>query len=247
MTWQYAIALFSALAFLIPVILIVTNRLYRYNHYFALLIYCLITLGYNIMILSRAYIEISLEFVRGWGLINNLLDMPVMLMFLMLFATSQAQKFRMKIYLAVFVLFEIVVLFTYGFNKKAVTITMAPGLLLIFSIAFYFFIRKMKQSLLQNKALGKAFITGSITFAYGCFGFLYLMHYVLAVDDLKNIMMIYYIVVTIFSGLLTTGLILENKRLRKMEELMQTRKELIQFFSDERKPLRNNGHNLAPH
>ncbi len=237
MNWQFAIAIISALALFVPVILITIFRLYRYNNYLALLAYCLMTLGYNLIPLTREFVKIPASTVRNWGVINNLLDMPLMLLFLMLFSTSATHKMRMKIYLAVFIVFEIIIVGLYGLTIKAVTITMGPGLVLIFSIAFFYFIRKVKQSILQNKALGKAFIAGAITFAYGCFGIIYLMHYVIAINDIPNIYLIYYIVLTVFSSVLTTGLILENKRLKKREELMLTRKELEEFFSDQKKKI----------
>ena len=242
MNWQNAIALLAALALLLPVVLITAFRLFRYNNYLALLAYCIMTLAYNLIPLFKNVIIIPSNTIRNWGLINNLLDMPLMLLFMMLFTNTPQQKKRMKIYLALFVAFEIVILSIYGFTMRAVTITMGPGLVLVFSIAFVFFIRKVKQSILQNKALGKAFIAGGITFVYGCFGFIYLMHYVIAVNDLPKIYLIYYIVIMIFSGLLSTGLILENARIRKREELIQTRKELVQFFAEEKKsaPVKDN-------
>jgi hypothetical protein len=62
------------------------------------------------------------------------------------------------------------------------------------------------------------------------------MHYVLELQDVPNLFLIYYFITIIYCGLLAVGLYMESKRKRKLEELVQTRKELMRFFSDEKKP-----------
>jgi hypothetical protein len=236
MNWHAAIGIISTLALCVPVVLIIAFKLYRYNNYLALLLYCLLAFIYNLM--TEDLMKVPRPFERGWGIVNNLLDAPLMLLFLMPFSKSQAQLNRLKIYFGLFLCFEIVVLSMYGLTVKTITLVMGPGLAMTFIIAFVLFINKTKQSLIHPKAIGKAFIAAALTFAYGCFVLIYLMHYVFAIDDIPNIFLIYYLVTIIYCSLLAIGLIYEKKRIRKMEELLITRKELIRFFSDETtKPL----------
>lgn len=234
MNWHAAIGLTSSVALFLPVVIIIVLGLFRYKNYQALFLYCFLAFVYNLM--TEDIIQVGRNAEKAWGITNNLLDVPLMLLFLMMFSTSPAQTLRMKIYLAVFVCYEIVILFLYGLSIKTITIVMGPGLILILAISSYFFFTKVKQSVIHKKALGKAFMAAAILFAYGCFSFIYVMHYILALPDLANIFLIYYLVTIIYCSLLTTGLIIENQRIKKLEELRVTRKELVQFFGDDQKP-----------
>lgn len=234
MNWPAAIGIISSAALSLPIIVIIFFGFFRYKNYLALLIYCMLALVYNLM--TEDIITTTGNFEKVWGIVNNLLDVPLMLLFMMIFSTSAAQTFRMKIYLAVFICFELIVLFIYGLSIKTITIVMGPGLALILVIGAYFFFMKVKQSIIHKKALGKAFLTAAIVFAYGCFSFIYIMHYILALPDVSNIFLIYHLVTIVYCSLLSTGLIIEKKRVKKLGELRVTRKELVQFFDDEKKP-----------
>ena len=98
----------------------------------------------------------------------------------------------------------------------------------------------VKRSFTHNKFIGKAIVASGLTFAYGCFAILYLMHYVFTLPDIANLFLIYYFITMIYCGLLSVGLYLESKRKKKLEELLITRKELMRFFSDEKKPATQN-------
>jgi len=233
MNWHAAIGIISSVALFLPVIIIIIFGFFRYKNYQALLIYCLLAFVYNLM--TEEIINTPGNIEKTWGLINNLLDVPLMLFFMMIFSTSAAQTLRMKIYLAIFVCFELVVLFLYGLNIKMITIVMGPGLVVILVISAFFFFMKVKQSIIHKKALGKAFLTAAIVFAYGCFSFIYIMYYLLALPDVSSIFLIYYLVTIVYCTLLSIGLIIEKKRVKKLGELRVTRKELMQFFSDEKK------------
>jgi hypothetical protein len=84
--------------------------------------------------------------------------------------------------------------------------------------------------------VGKAIVASALTFAYGCFIIIYLMHYVLNLKDLSSLFLIYYFITIIYCIILSVGLYIEGKRKRKLYELLITRKELMSFFADEKKP-----------
>lgn len=228
MNWQAAIGIASSLSLLVPVVIIIALGLIFYRNYLALFIYCLLAFIYNLM--TEDILVVSKGFQTTWGLVNNLLDVPLMLLFLQLFSKSKAQKKRIKIYLAVFICFEIVVLALYGLNIQSITIVMGPGLTLILVVSFVLFVQKLKICLVNKKALGKTFLTAAIFFAYGCFGFIYLMHYIMKLPDVADIFLIYYLSTIVYCTLLAIGLLLESKRIKKIEEIQVTRKELGEFF-----------------
>jgi hypothetical protein len=235
MTWHKAIGFLSTLALFSPVFVILAYKLINYKKYLSIFIYCLFAFVYNLM--SEGYITLPGSVQRTFGIVNNLLDAPLMFIFLMLFGISVTQAKKMKILLGIFIGFEIVVLSLYGLSIKAITIIMGPGLLLVFGFALYFFVQTVKRSFFHKKILGKALMASAICFAYGCFFLIYIMHYVMALPDIDDIFLIYFIASIIFCSLLSAGLILESKRQRKLEELLVTRKELISFFADEKKPV----------
>ena len=234
MSWLSALGIISTIALFSPVFIIVATRLIRYKQYLPIFIYCTLAFGFNLM--TEHLVNVPKVIERYYGIINNLTDMPLMLSFLMFLIASAVVVKRMRILLAAFIIFEIVLIALYGITVYTITLTMGPGLLIVFGFALYYFVYTVKRSFIHTKFVSKAIIASSITFAYGCFFIIYLMHYVLELPDLPNLFLIYYFITIIYCGLLAVGLYMESKRKRKLEELIQTRKELMRFFSDEKKP-----------
>jgi hypothetical protein len=234
MNWQNAIGILSTLALFAPVFIIVVARLIRYKQYFSLFIYCVLAFGFNLM--TEHFVNVPKNIERFYGITNNLTDMPLMLGFLYFQIPSSVQRKRMKILLAVFMVFEIVLIVRYGITVKTITLTMAPGLAIVFGYSLYYFVYSVKRSFVHNKFIGKAIIATALTFAYGCFIIIYLMHYVFSLQDVSNLFLIYYFISIIYCIVLSVGLYMEAKRKSKLYELVLTRKELMSFFSDEKKP-----------
>ena len=234
MNWQDAIGILSTLALFTPVFIIAVTKLIRYKQYFPLFIYCLLAFGFNLM--TEHLISVPKNIERFYGITNNLTDMPLMLGFLLFQIPSSVQRKRIKILLGAYIVFEIVLIFMYGITVKTITLTMGPGLAIVFGYSLYYFVYTVKRSFIHDKFVGKAIIASALTFAYGCFIIIYLMHYVFNLKDLSNLFLVYYFVTIIYCLILSVGLNIEGKRKRKLHELLITRKELMSFFSDEKKP-----------
>ena len=234
MNWNSVLGILSTIALFAPVFIIIATRLIRYKQYLPIFIYTTLAFGFNLM--TEHLISVPKTIERYYGIINNLTDMPLMLSFLMYLIPSSGVVKRMKILLAVFVIFEIILIFLYGITIKTITLTMGPGLVIVFGFALYYFVYTVKRSFIHNKFVSRAIIASSLTFAYGCFFIIYVMHYVLKLPDIPNLFLIYYFITIIYCGLLSVGLLMESQRKRKLEELLITRKELMRFFSDEKKP-----------
>src|SRR6186713_211246 len=239
MNWHDAIGILSTLALFTPVFIIVVSKLIRYKQYFPLFIYCLLAFGFNLMTEHLVSVPKSIE--RFYGITNNLTDMPLMLGFLLFQIPSSLRKKRMKILLCAFIVFEIVLIFMYGITVKTITVTMGPGLVIVFGYSLYYFVYTVKRSFVHNKFVGKAIVASALTFAYGCFIIIYLLHYIFNLQDLSNLFLIYYFITIIYCIILSAGLYIESKRKKKLYELLVTRKELMSFFSDEKKPVRPKG------
>jgi len=234
MNWHDAIGILSTIALFAPVFVMVATKLIRYKQYLPLFIYCILAFGFNLM--TEHLVSVPKTFERYYGIINNLTDMPLILSFLIFQVASSFQIKTMKILLAAFIVFEIVLIILFGITVKTITLTMAPGLLIVFGYSLIYFVYTVKRSFVHNKFIGKAIMASSLSFAYGCFIIMYVLHYVIKLPDIPNLFLIYYFITIIYCGIMSVGLYIESKRKKRLYELLVTRRELMSFFADENKP-----------
>ena len=141
MNWHNAIGILSTVALFAPVFIIVATRLIRYKQFLALFIYCFLAFGFNLM--TEHLVNVPKVIERYYGIINNLTDMPLMLSFRAFQIPSSIQVKRMKILLAAFIIFEIVLIVMFGITIKTITYTMGPGLTIVFGYSLYYFVYTM--------------------------------------------------------------------------------------------------------
>jgi hypothetical protein len=239
MNWHDAIGILSTIALFVPVCVIVVTKLIRYKQYLPLFIWCALAFGFNLMTEHLVYVPKTIE--RYYGIIINLTDMPLILAFLIFQVASSAQTNTMKILLVAYILFEIILVTMFGITVKTITVTMGPGLLIVFGYSLFYFVYTVKRSFVHTKFIGKAIVASALSFAYGCFIIIYIMHYLIALPDVPNLFLIYYFITIIYCGILSVGLYTESKRKKKLYELLITRRELMSFFSDEKKPATSKG------
>jgi hypothetical protein len=239
MNWHHAIGILSTIALFVPACVIVATKLIRYKQYLPLFIWCVLAFGFNLM--TEHLVDVPKTTERYYGIIINLTDMPLILAFLIFQVASSFQIKTMKIMLAVFIVFEIILITLFGITVKTITLTMGPGLLIVFGYSLLYFVYTVKRSFIHNKFIGKAVIASSLSFAYGCFIIIYVLHYLIQLPDIPNLFLIYYFITIIYCGILSVGLYIESKRKKKLYELLITRRELMRFFSDAKKPANPKG------
>jgi hypothetical protein len=160
------------------------------------------------------------------GTVNNLLDAPLILVFLLYF--SKSEKINKLIYISIgtLLIYDLVVYLTMGLTNRFLTFVIGPGLFVVTAFAFYFFVDQLKAAMYHRKEVGKAFISGGLVFTYACFLFIYLMFYVLESDHLKDIYMIYHITFMVLAVSLITGIaIIMRTRFIKPKPAQRVRKE----------------------
>ena len=229
MTWNYVMGVVSTIALSLPILTIIATKLYGYRSFPALLLYYAIAVGDNF--LTQGYIQVDKAFIRYYGVTNNLLEVPLILFFLTYFSTSAQLTKRMKILIMAFSVYEIIIVSILGFTRSAITITIGSGLLLILSFCVIFFVRQTKITIMHRKATGKALIAGSFLFSFGCFSIIYLMYYIFKTPK-ADTFVIYFLVTTFSSVLICAGIVIERKRVIKLNELKQTRKELSIVYKE---------------
>jgi hypothetical protein len=229
MPWNFTIGLISTIALSLPILTIIATKLYGYRSFPALLVYYSIAVGDNFLALG--YINADPDFIRYYGIFNNLLEVPLILFFLTYFSTTARLTQKMRISILAFISFEIIIVSILGFTRKAVTITIGPGLLVILFFCVIFFVRQTKITIMHRKATGKALMAGSFLFSFGCFSIIYLMYYIFK-SPKADTLPVYFFVTTFSSMLICAGILIERKRVQKLNELKQTRKELSIIYQD---------------
>src|SRR5574338_852502 len=184
MNWKEIMGLISTVALLLPVVLIFALRLYRFKCFLALAIYYFLSFSYNLI--SENYIPVNAEFQRIFGITNNLLEFPLMFTFMAYFSFSAKLAKRIRYSVLIFLLFEIVIMAIFGYNKEAMTIIMAPGLSLLLFFSIWFSLRQIKVTIIQGKAIGKALMISSMLFAYGCYMLIYVFFYIVKSEEVTD-------------------------------------------------------------
>ncbi len=240
MNWHFTIGTLSSVAVALPVFIILTLKLVNHRSFPALMAYCFVAVGYNLLTLG--YFNAPQKFVWNWGLANNLLDAPLMLYFLSYFSPSMLFKKRMYILIGCFIVFEIITIALMGLSMESITVILGPGLLSVFGFCLYFFVCQAKLAIKYRKATGKALMVSALLFQYGCFLVIYLMYYIFKahLDEAGRVnphnqddtFLIYFLVTIFASLLLSAGIIIESRRIHKLNELKITRKELLAIYSE---------------
>jgi hypothetical protein len=232
MNWNTVMGLVSTVALSLPIIAMIVTRLAGYRSFPALFAYYLIVASNNL--LTVEYIKVDADFIFYYGITNNLLDAPLMLLFLTYFSTSTLFTKRMRIVTLAFIAFEIAVLSIYGINVEAITIILGPGLLLVLAFSGIFFVRQTRITVMHQKAAGKAFMISALIFAYGCYSIIYLMYYVFKTQHEDDTFLVYFLASTLSATLVAIGIFVERRRVQKLNELKVTRKELSEVYKEKK-------------
>lgn len=224
--------LVSTLALALPIIILLTSKLAWYRSFPALFFYYLVVLNYTIALMG--YIDTGSDYKYYHGVVCNFLDTPLILLFLTYFSKTVYFRKRLQVVTILFIAFEVVTVIMYGFNAKATTIILAPGLVLTLIISLLFFIHQVKIAVVHHKAVGKAIMISSLLFAYVGYCFVYTVYYLIK-PVYKDDAHIVYFLITIFSCItMAVGIHFERARVRQLAELQTTREELKAIYGDER-------------
>jgi hypothetical protein len=235
MTLFKLMGLVSTFALALPLILLITTKLAWYRSFPALFFYYLLILSFNFLLLG--YIRIDGNFKYYLGVTCNLMDTPLMLIFLLYFSKTLAFRKRLMIAILSFIVFETIIVTIYGYNTKATTIILAPGLIISLAISLLFFIHQVKIAVVYHKAAGKAIMVASLLFAYVGYCFVYSVYYLIK-PDFKDDAHLVFFLITIFSSIaMSTGIYLERKRVRQLVELQTTREELKAIYGEQTKKM----------
>ena len=224
--------LVSTVALALPIIALIVSKLAWYRSFPALFFYYVLVISYTASLLG--YINTSSDYRYYHGVTCNFLDTPLILLFLLYFSKTIYFWKKLQIAALVFIAFEVIVIAMYGFNTKATTIVLAPGLILTLVISLLFFIHQVKISVVYHKAAGKAVMISSVLFAYVGYCFVYVVYYVIKPVYKDDAHLVYFLITIVSSTAMSVGVFLEKSRVKQLAELKTTREELKAIYREER-------------
>lgn len=228
MNWNTVVGVTASFAMLLPVAAIVFHKLYQHRSLLALLISSVSTALCNLMLEGILPMPATLQ--KGFGIINNYLEVPLMLTALLFFCPIKQKQRTVHIITALFIVYEIVIGILYGLSTKAAVFIMGPGMLLILIYSFYLFLRHIKITVEFGKNAGRTLMLASILFGYTCYALVYYFYYIEKTPYVADAFLLYFIASFISSIIMTIGLLLIRKRMKELQEVKNTRRELAMFF-----------------
>ena len=227
------LGIISSIALLVPVALIIMLKLFSNRSFLALAIYYFVVGSQNL--LRQSVFAIPKWIYQSMSLVDNILDAPLVLMFLIFFSTSALMTKRIRTCIYVFLAFEAIILVIFGFNVKAIRIILGPDVAVVAAVSFSFFMRYVRLSVSNAKSMGKAVMASSIFISYAIFSIVYIFYYLAKNERYHgDAELIYYLVSILSAILMSIGILIENKRFKKLGELKHTRKELATIYGEKK-------------
>jgi hypothetical protein len=229
MNWNEFFGILCIATFLLPITVIIYYRFYKHRSLTALLVYYILTILYNMMYLQL--LPLPDGFRSAFGMITNYLDAPLMMTALLFFCPNKQKQTKVYLLGATFIVYEAVITIAFGFKPIAVVYILGPGIVLILAYAGFLFVRQVKFTIIHGKNTGRTLMLASILFVYACYSLIYYFFYIQKTKFIGDTYLLYFLASIFSSILMCIGLVLANKRLKKLDDLKITRKELHLFFN----------------
>ena len=211
--WYHLIGIIHACTLFLVLIVIAWKKLFFQKSFLALFINYLVTFIYALILLNTVHVSHSLR--ENFGLINTLTDIPLILFFLTYFVSSSVLSKTIIKSILLFALFEIITVIVLGVGKKAETVILGPGILLVLFYSVSAFVPQVKAAIDRRRETGKAFMITSVFFAYCCYSVVYLLFYIFESRHQADVIAVYHLASLLSAILMFIGLILEvNKQVR---------------------------------
>ena len=227
------LGIISSIALFLPVALVIILKLFSNRSFLALALYYFVVAAQNLM--RQSVFGVPKWIYQSMSLVDNILDAPLMLLFLTFFSTSVLMSKRIKTCIYIFLAFEAIVLVVFGFNVRAIRIILGPDIAMVVALSFSFFRRYVRLSVSNPKSIGKAVMASSVFISYVFFSIVFIFYYLVKNPRYQgDAELIYYLVSILSSILMAIGILIENKRFKKLDELRHTRKELATIYGEKK-------------
>lgn len=199
----YWLSALTTALFLVPVFFIIKKKLYLHISFAAILVYYIITLAVNAMHLH--IFPILENMTNSLIIIDNLLDGPLVLLFLIFFCPTLLTEKAVRYTFYILSLFAVVMVLVNGFNKQTITVTLGPGMLFILVYAFYLFTQRIGGAFYEKNEVAFVLLLTGLLVAYTGYIIVYFFKYVLGGNNDMQSLMLLYDLTTILS-LIVSGI-----------------------------------------
>lgn len=217
----------SIIAFSLPIVVIFYNRYYTHRSLAALLMY------YSFILIDNLFggvINSSPALNRVINYVDNYTNIPLILTALLFFCASKQRQGKIRMLTLIFIAYEIVIIAVYGFTLNSVIYIMGPGVGIVLLYSFYLFVRQIKFSIFHGKNHGRVLMLVSIVFDFSCYAIIYFFQYIQKTPFQNDVFRVYYISSIVSSVLMAIGLHMMRVRMKELQSLKTTRKELALIF-----------------
>lgn len=228
MSWNTIFGVACTISLFLPVAAILYYKIYHHRSLAALGLSYLTTALCSMM--NEGILPVGAGLLRGFVVFNNYMDVPLILTALLFFCPNKQRQKPVQILTISFLLYELVIGIVFGFSPKSIVYIMGPGVLLVLVYTFYLFTRQVKITIVHRKNGGRALMLAAILFGYGCYGVVYYFYYIQQTPNVADAFLIYFITSLLSCTMMTVGIHMIRKRMKKLEEAINTRKELALFF-----------------
>lgn len=234
MNWVHTMNIIAVAALFMPIAVILIFRLSFYRTFPILLFYYAFSFFFNLIILG--FFNFIPNPVKSYiGATNNLLDGPLMLAFLTYLCYTKKQKQLIRQMITGLLILSVIAVFIEGYNDDASRIVLGPSVIFILFFSFNFFNHYTKLIIRKPSAAGKTIISASLIFCYTIYGIIYLLFYVFKIKDLEETFLFYFLTTIFAAAGMAVGVFYEAKKIRRIKEIKQVRKELAVLYADENK------------
>jgi hypothetical protein len=229
MKWNAIFGIACMISLSLPIAVILYHKYYKHRSLAALLIYYTIILLYLLM--SEGALPFNESIRTNFGVLTNFLDIPLMLTALVFFCPNKQKQNIIRLLSYAFIAFEVLIIIMYGFKPRSIVYVMGPGFVIILSYTFYLFMRQVKFTIMHRKNHGRMIMLASIFFLYACYALIYYFYYIQKTPEVADTELIYFIATIASTLVMAIGLQLMNKRMKELQALRITRRELAMFFN----------------
>ncbi len=217
----------SVVCFSLPVITLLSFRLFRHISLLALLVY------YALAILrcaGNASDQPAPFFKNNWEVLYSYFEIPLLLSTLLFFCPPGRRQQKFQLLLVGFLVYELAVALLYGISPKAGFYVMLPGLLLVVVSAIALLARQLRFFLTHGKNAGRVLMLAALVLSYCFYLFLFVTYFLVELENSSGLYALFFLSSGIAAVMMSAGLFLMRHRLKELQEIKVTRRELQIVF-----------------
>ncbi len=227
MTPNSLLGIASIACFSIPIFMILFYRLYKHVSLIALMIYYVLII---LHCLGSNTVPPAPDLQNTWEVLFNYIEIPLMLSALLFFCPTKQKQQKIHFVIGFFIAYEVLIALFHGLTAAASFYVMVPGLLVIVLYSLFLSLRQLRFTVVHGKNWGRVLMLGSLLFSYSCYLFMFYAYFFQHNADISGIFSVHFFSSAIAAVLMSAGLYMMRSRIKELQEIKVTRRELQMVF-----------------